>query len=183
VTTPQDPGDREQPEQFPPAPPPPAAPPVSESEYRQVERPKAVDTAFTLWFVAAGVGLLSNILGLATAQDVANEVSRRIGTTVDSSQTATGVGTTITSIVLLALWVAIVFQMRKGANWARILLTVLGVLSVLAGLFGLLLIGVLFSIGILGVLQALLGIAQLVTVIAAIVFMYKRESNAYFKAH
>jgi hypothetical protein len=162
---------------------PPQAPPLSESELRRPERPKSVDTAYLLWLVAAGIGIVANLIGFATAGAVARETLAAMN--VDTSAAASiqpGYGSLIFSIVLSVLWILVVMQMRKGANWARIVLTVLGVISVIGGLLGLLAIGVLFSVGFLGAIQALLGLAQLAITIGAIVFMFKSDSNYYFKA-
>ncbi|KAA2264843.1 hypothetical protein F0L68_07135 [Solihabitans fulvus] len=160
----------------------PPAPPVSDSEMRSVAvaKPKAVDTAFQLWIASVIVGLVANLISFATAQDVLNKTNEKLGTALQ--QSSPSYGSAIFSLVILALWVVLIFQMRGGANWARIVLTVLGGLSILAQLLGLLAIGILFSVGALGAIQALLGIVELIVVIGAIVFMFKGESSRYFKA-
>ncbi|MFI9007090.1 hypothetical protein ACIGNX_07670 [Actinosynnema sp. NPDC053489] len=162
---------------------PPQAPPLSESELRRPARPKSVDTAYLLWLIAAGLGILGNLIGFATAEAVARQTLEAMN--VDTSAVGAiqpSYGSLIFSLVVSVLWILVVMQMRKGANWARIVLTVLGVLAIIGGLFGLVAIGILFSVGFLGVIQALLSLAQLVLTIAAIVFMFKADSNQYFKA-
>ncbi len=72
--------------------------------------------------------------------------------------------------------------MRKGRNWARIVLTVVGVLALLAGVFLLVGAGLLFSIGALGVVTVLLSAIQIGLAIAAMVFMYRPDAKAYFAA-
>ncbi|WP_447004622.1 hypothetical protein ACRAKI_34365 [Saccharothrix isguenensis] len=150
---------------------PPAAPPLNESELRAPQRPKSVDTAFMLWLVAAGIGILSNLISFL----IAGDIERQTG--VESSS-----GTTIVSLIFALLWIVVVMQMRKGANWARILLTVLGGLSIIGNLLSLAVIGILLSLGAFGVISALFVLVSLVAVIGAIVFMYKSDSNYYFKA-
>ncbi|WP_367134601.1 hypothetical protein [Saccharothrix sp. HUAS TT1] len=162
---------------------PPQAPPLSDSELRRPDRPKSVDTAYLLWLISAGVSIVANLIGFATAEAVARETLEAMN--LDTSAAASvqpSYGSLIFSLVLSVVWILVVMQMRKGANWARILLTVLGALSVIAGLLGLLALGVMFSIGFLGAIQALLGLVQLAITIAAIVFMFKSDSNRYFKA-
>ena len=166
---------------------PPAAPPLNEAELRAPERPKSVDTAYLLWLIAAGVGILGSLLNLLNAQAIADETVKALSglsPELDKSladSASPSYGGIIFSLIISAVWVVVVMQMRKGANWARILLTVLGGLGILLGLIGFLGFGILFSTGILGVLQALLGVVALVAEIGAIVFMFKSDSNRYFK--
>jgi hypothetical protein len=164
---------------------PPAAPPVSEAEYgQQVVRPKSVDTAYMLWLVAAGIGIVTNLIGLITAQAIADATARSLG--VDPALVAgsgPSYGGIIFQLLLSVLWIVVVLQMRKGANWARIVLTVLGGLGILFGLMGLAALGILFAVGVFGAIQAVLGLVALVVEIAAIVFMFKSDSNRYFKAN
>ncbi|RKT57901.1 proline-rich domain-containing protein [Saccharothrix australiensis] len=165
---------------------PPQAPPLSPGELNRPARPKSVDTAFLLWMIGAGVGIVSTIFSFLTAEALAKATAEKIlGRDVDSQLVASAepsYGSAIFSLVLFALWIVVVFQMRNGANWARIVLTVLGALGILGGLFGLFAIGLLFSIGFLGAIQALLSVVQLVITIGALVFMFKSDANYYFKA-
>ncbi|MFD1146834.1 hypothetical protein [Saccharothrix hoggarensis] len=186
MTTPNDPynqgGQPQQPGGYPQQPGgyPPSAPPLNESELRAPARPKSVDTAYMLWLVAAGIGIISNLISFLTAEEIARETLEAAGLPATSVEPS--YGGTVFSLILTVVWILVVMQMRKGANWARILLTVLGGLAVIGNLLSLLLIGILFSIGFLGVLQALFVVVSLVAIIGAIVFMFKSDSNYYFKA-
>lgn len=165
---------------------PPPAPPLSQGELRAPERPKSVETAYLLWLIAAGVSILGSLLNFVTAQAIYDETRKSLGSLgpeFDKALADAGpsYGGIIFSLIISAVWIVVVLQMRKGANWARILLTVLGGLGILIGLISLLGFGILFSIGILGVLQALLGLVALVAEIGAIVFMFKSDSNHFFK--
>lgn len=149
--------------------------------------------AFYLFLTAAVCGIISSLLNFATVdaiydasvQEQAEELgipADQIGNVPDlggAGAATVGVGVFI-GLIIFAAWIACVFLMRNGANWARIVLAVLGGIGVLLGLIGLLTIGALFSAGFLGVLQALLGLAQLGLTVAAIVFMFKPDANAYF---
>lgn len=81
-------------------------------------------------------------------------------------------------LVVLGLFYLIVRQILRGKNWARMLLTLVGVfltLSTVPTLFG---VGVgtgaeSWVLGIVGILQAVL-------TVGAIVLMHRRESNLYF---
>lgn len=156
----------------------PPAPPLNDAESTPVQRPAAVDTSFMLWLVAAGISLIRSLLSFATQDDLAREIAARTGVTPAAAEP--GFVGTIIGLVLLAAWVAVVFAMRSGHSWARIVLTVLGALAVLGGLFSLITVQYLFAIGALGVVQALCNMASVVVLIAAIVYMFKRESSHYF---
>ncbi|MET1075115.1 MAG: hypothetical protein ABWY11_20885 [Umezawaea sp.] len=165
----------------------PPPPPLSHGETGAPVKPKAVETAYLLWLVAAGVSILSSILGFFTAKALAEKLTKDILGTSDLGpefqtaldQSTPSYGSIIFSLIIAALWVVVVMQMRKGANWARILLTVLGAISLLFGIFG---IWVYFGLGFLGLLQGLLALVSYAAIIGGIVFMFKPESNHYFKA-
>lgn len=132
-----------------------------------------------LWLVSAALGILGTLISFATVDDLTREAT---GATMDGAAAGgAGVGAFI-GLIIFVVWIAIVFQMRNGKNWARITLAVLGGLSVLFGVIGLFGLGALFSIGVLGVLQGLLNLAQLAVVIGAIVFMFKADASRYFQA-
>src|SRR5689334_16817465 len=165
----------------------PTPPPLSHGEMSAPVKPKAIDTAYLLWLVAAGVSILSSILSIfnapALAESIlksatgANELDPAVKDALD--QSSPSYGSIIFSIVIAAIWVVVVMQMRKGANWARILLTVLGGISLLFGIFT---IWVYFGIGVLGVIQGLVSLVSYAAIAGAIVFMFKPESNQFFKA-
>jgi hypothetical protein len=79
----------------------------------------------------------------------------------------------VTGIVILLFYVFLAFQIRRGANWARIVTWVIAGLGIL---------GALVSLGqpdppisrILGVIVALIDLA-------VVILLATRESNRYFK--
>jgi hypothetical protein len=83
--------------------------------------------------------------------------------------------TTAIVAVIAALWIMFLFFMRRGRNWARIVITIVGVLwflltipSVAGGSTG-------------GISTALLAVLQLLAVGATLVFAYLAPSNQYFQ--
>jgi hypothetical protein len=161
----------------------PSAPPPNEAEMRRPDKPEAVDRAFMLWLVAAGIGLISQILSFANMSAITAKLNEQLSTSgVKVSSSGTGAGGAVFGIVVIVIWVAVVFAMRNGANWARIVLTVLGILSALGSLVSLIGAGLVFSTGFLGVLQILLGLISAVVIIVAIVFMFRKESSEYFRS-
>lgn len=158
-------------------------------------RPKSVDMAFMLFLAAAVAGIISSLLNFVTADAVYDaqieDAAEKLGIPADQlantpemgGVAAAGVGAGVfLGLILFAAWIACVFLMRDGKNWARIVLAVLGGFGILFGLIGLFGIGLLFSAGIVGIIQALLSLIQLGLTIAAIIFMFKSDANAYFAA-
>jgi hypothetical protein len=149
--------------------------------------PKEVETSFRLWLAAIAVSLIGSIIAFLSLDAITNAALGQSG--LDSSAltpevtAAARVGAVIGAVIgllILALQVAVVFQMRKGRNWARILLAVLGGLSVLFGLLGLFSAGTTLSIGALGVISLLLSAVQIILIVGAILFMFRGAANPYF---
>ncbi len=88
----------------------------------------------------------------------------------------------VIGLLILALQVAVVLQMREGRNGARIPLAVLGGLSVLSGLLGLFSAGTTLSIGALGVISLLLSIVRTIPIVGAIVFLFRGAAESWFSA-
>ncbi|MFI9007091.1 tripartite tricarboxylate transporter TctB family protein [Actinosynnema sp. NPDC053489] len=187
MTTPQDPDN--QPPQQPYAPPPQqqpypqqqpfaAPPPLSESELAgsggtgrpAVAEPREVRLSFFLWLAGALLLVVSSVLVL-TQRETALEEARKAPPTpgvtteqLESAVTAVLVFLVILGIVLAALMAFFAVKARAGRNWARIALTVLGVVVLLYHLFG-------FS---------LVGLIIVLVVAAAVVTLYLPASKAYF---
>ena len=90
-----------------------------------------------------------------------------------------GIGFTVVLILILTgLFLLFVHFMRKGRNWARMLLTIACVMMVVWT------VPVLFGIGSDGSGTALaLGgvqILQAVVAVGAVVLMHRKDSNSYF---
>lgn len=165
--------------------------PPAQQEKRPV--PADVVTAFQLWFVVAALGVVYLAAALffvhsdrsSFVDQLMDEFAKQnidplpTRTEVDQLLTlglvATGV---ILTLVLGGLTILFAFKMRKGKNWARMLLTMAGVFTVFSA------IPTLFGAGAGSGTAALLmggaGILQAVAAIGAIVLMHRKESNAYF---
>lgn len=149
--------------------------------------PKEVETSFKLWLAVVALGLIGAILSFLSLDAITEAALRQSGLDASSLPpefaTASRVGAIVGAViglVILVLQVLVIFQMRKGRNWARILLAVLGGLSVLFGLIGLFSAGTTLSIGALGVISVLLSVVQLLLLIGAILFMFRGAANPYF---
>lgn len=175
MTTP--PGDPWEPRETSHDPTPSAPPPPPQPDVR--ERPQAVETAFRLWLINVAVGVVSSLIALTMMDQLINEAleQQNAQMTEEAAQAGIVVGIVI-GLVLVAIWLAIAFQMRKGRNWARIVLAVLGGIGVIMSVIGM---ADAFSLpGVAGFTVGVLEIVSTLLVIAAIYFMFRPESNAYF---
>ncbi|WP_137725238.1 hypothetical protein [Prescottella subtropica] len=164
---------------------PPAAP-----EHKPV--PTDVATAFQLWLGVAGLGVVYLISALAFVysdrttfvDQLMDEFAKQPDVQVTREQAEqllvfglVGTGILMT-LVLGGLTLLLAFKMRKGRNWARMLLTMAGVFTVFSALPTL--FGVGAATGGAALVMGGAGILQAVVAVGAIVLMHRKESNAYF---
>jgi len=160
VTTPQEPGDREQPTPFPSAPPPPpeqlpptpyqgevepnvlSAPPLSASEIGGGapvgEAPKELRIAFFLWLGVAFLHFVAAVLAIASHGSLA-DVLRQSGQGLTEEQITAAASVVVAvvaviDIVFAALFTWFSLKVKAGRGWARTLLMIFGAVSVFAGL-------------------------------------------------
>ncbi len=168
---------------YPAAPPPPpgAFPAYAAAPSAPVERPTSipttVNTAFWLYIASALLSVISGIITIslvggdhaAIVRQLQNSNADLHGQNIDTlANAAVGVAIGV-SVVTLIFWavtfVLFAFLMRRGANWARIVLTVLTALS---------LINIPNGFGTAGL--------QVVLSIVAVILIWLRPSNAWFAA-
>jgi hypothetical protein len=134
--------------------------------------PKRVDTAFWLYIAAAALSLVSLIVSLTTTDATRTALQdqfERQGVevdpaTIDAAVAAGATASVVFGLLYLAAYVLFAFFLRRGANWARIVLLVITALSLLDVLSG-------FGIG---ALRVILGVV-------ATVLVFTGESNDYFR--
>jgi hypothetical protein len=167
VTTPYGPGDRES--QVP-------APPLSESELSggaepRGPAPKEVQLSFWLWIVGAVLSVIGALFAFTQRDTLLEEARKRPDTGGFSEAQLDAVvitGLIVGVVIALAfagLYVLFAFKARAGRNWARIALTVLTALGVLALAIG----G--FSVA---------GILSTVVSVVAVVLLFLPASNQHF---
>jgi hypothetical protein len=129
-----------------------------------------VRTAAALWLGAIGAFVAANLLGMVV-----------VAVVLDGPPAAYSL---IAAVVLavLGLGLLLVARMRGGADWARTVLAVAGVLDVLLGGYGLLAgVGPPGTAPVVVVLNAVLTVVELLLVAAAIVFMYRPGAAGWFR--
>lgn len=168
----------------------PAPPPVP---VRASDRPVPPDvtTACQLWcgvLVLAVVTLAASLVDMWVGRDRVLDLMVEMaadpafeGITREQMETAVPVLVAFTAalgLAIVGLLYLVVRQLRRAKNWARMLLTLLGVfmtLSTLPTLFG---VGV--GDGTVGWLLGFVGIVQAVLTVGAIVLLHRKDSNEYF---
>lgn len=140
-------------------------------------RPKEVVFSFWLWigtFVLGVVGILPVFTQFDQLRAEAIDQALAQDPTLDrSSIESIATGALVTGAVMVLLFVVaelvVVFLMRGGRNWARIVLAVLGGL------------GVLFWLAVTIGAGSAAGLLQLLVLIGAIVTMFLPAANAWFR--
>lgn len=165
---------------FPSAPPPPAYPAGAGTPAAPATAPSApprtVNIAFWLYVVGAVLSVISGIVTIATIGSTRDSALEQIRNSPQANgQNAQALvdgiiaAATIWAIVTLIFWAVVfvlfAFFMRRGANWARIVLTVLTALSLLNVLAG-------YGVGFL----------QFAATVVALVLIWLRPSSEYFAA-
>jgi len=135
-------------------------------------RPATVRNGIFAFLANTVLGLLGSIVTFADIDSLVADAARDANVTEDSVRGLLITGAVI-GLVFLALYLLVLWFAWQGRNWARIVLWVLGGLSVASGIFGL---------GNGNGLLAVLGVVQLLLVIAGIVLLALKPSNEWFRA-
>jgi len=156
----------------------PPAPPPSEwqGQPAATEPPQAIKTSVTIVWVVVALSVISTILTFAYLDELVEAAGANLtGAEQDVARTGAIVGAIVALVVFGALWVVLGIFLRKGANWARIVLTVLVILGLAFGLFGL-------SIEQPTIFVAL-GVVEMALYVALLYFMWRKESTDFINAH
>ncbi|MCI2417007.1 hypothetical protein MOQ72_06190 [Saccharopolyspora sp. K220] len=161
-----------------------AAPPVSANELSGPGRPNTVDYSFWAGIASVVVGFAMLAAAFLLVSDAElqlvvreTEVQGQRITLEQARGIYLAVVAVMTAIVavIAGLWIMFLFFMRRGRNWARIVITVAGALwflltipSVVGGSAG-------------DITTALLAVLQLLAVAATVVFAHLAPSNQYFQ--
>jgi hypothetical protein len=141
--------------------------------------PKEVQTSFLLWLAAVGAGVLETIVRV---------VDESLSAGLDSgSGLISGVAI---RMIVYAMVVCVIAQMRLGKRWARITLAVLlggiGTLSLVIDPISWLAAGnslgkIFTQADLMFVFVAPIRVVHLAAVLAALVFMFLPAANDYFR--
>jgi Family of unknown function (DUF6264) len=135
-------------------------------------RPTTVKAGIGAFLANTLLGLVSSLITFADLNDLVDTTARDAGLSPDDVRTGVLVGAVI-GLLFLVAYLLVLWFAWKGRNWARIVLWVLGGLSVLSGLV---------SLGAGGGLLSTIGVLQLLLVIAGIVLLALKPSNDWYRA-
>jgi hypothetical protein len=138
-----------------------------------VTPPQQVTIAFWLYLLGALLSLVSLIISIATIGALKSDLQKQLaaqGQQLSDNAVNAAVGVSIAIAVVfgllyLAAYVLFAFFMRRGANWARIVLLIVTVLS---------LFQVLGAYGVGG--------ARVVVGVIATILIFLKPANEYFRA-
>lgn len=140
--------------------------------------PQSVQRAVVLIWVNIALSVLSFLLTFVYLDESVEDAvasAEASGLQVDAD--AARIGAIVFGVILFlvfgALYVLLAIFIRKGANWARIVWTVLAAIGILVGLFGL--------FGEQPVLLLIIGLVSLVITVVVLVLLWMKDSNAYFR--
>lgn len=146
-------------------------PPIGGSEQPAAPPPvpKEVNISFAVWVLST---ILSSVLQIIDVNVFVETFQKQMANQSPDAQLSTGTlkGVYIFAVIAVGLVMLLfAWKMRSGRNWARILLTVLAVSSLLLQAS---------SVG----MSSVLGLVGVVITATGLVFMYVPASNAYFAA-
>ncbi|MCZ2815818.1 hypothetical protein [Modestobacter sp. VKM Ac-2984] len=152
---------------------PPAYPAAPGAQYggapaAPTERPTTVKAGIGAFLANTLLGLIASIITFTSLDSQIDDLVVDQALTRDEASAALTIGAVI-GLILTAAYLLVLFFAWKGHNWARIVLWVLGGLSVLFSLLG------ASALGFLGVLGLLL-------TIAGIVLLALKPSSEWYRA-
>ena len=143
---------------------------------RPTEMPSSVATAVKLMWASIALSVLSTVLTfvmLDSIIDMSLEAAGSAGAVGRDTIRASAItGAIIGLIIGVGLWLLLLTFIKKGANWARITITVLGALGLIFGLLGL--------IGEQPIALKLVSVVSMLLTAGIIFFLWKKESNPWF---
>ncbi len=138
-------------------------------------RPRTVTAGIGAFLVYTVLSLISSVIGFVTFDTLVEQAAEDAGFEADLSglEDAIAISSLVFGLVIAGLYLVMAWFAWKGANWARIVLWVFGGIALLLGLLGL-----ASSSGVL----ALLGVLQLAALVAGVVLLALKPSNAWYRA-
>ncbi|MDO4918157.1 hypothetical protein [Kocuria sp.] len=155
-----------------------------------VERPAVFDRLLKLTMISLGVYVVSGILGMIAVNSidfvlVYRDMGMDSATATEMAGKVGGVGGPIGSIISLVIGIALYLlvwsNLKKGKNWARILGTVFAAISILGGLFGFM--NIFIYPAPWNIIMVLLTVVKIIVDILWIVTAYRAPNTAWFKQH
>lgn len=155
---------------------------------RAPERPATMCYAFRAWMGAVALNLVTTALAFASIGETVDKAVADAARTAPAGADRSAIeaaaqggvyGALIGSLVFTLFVAFLAVRANGGAGWARIILTVVGVVNALLGLSALAVTGVAAN----GALVGALGLLALVLQLAGLVLLWLAPSSAFFAEH
>ncbi|MGB3827673.1 MAG: hypothetical protein WA962_02770 [Ornithinimicrobium sp.] len=135
--------------------------------------PPSVKTAVTLIWASVALGLISTLVTFFLLDDIVDTgMQGTSGADRDTVQVGVIVGAIVGFVFTVAIAALFAYFISKGANWARIIYTVLLGLGILLNLFAL--------FGTQPAILLILTVVSIALSVAIVFFLYRPDSNRYF---
>lgn len=135
--------------------------------------PPTVTNAVRLMLLRSAVGVVSLVVLFATKDDLRRRIRAKTPTATDGTVNAALTVAAVFGILVLVFYVFLAFQVRKGANWARVVTWVIAGLGILGALLSLSQPDPPLS-RVLGVIVGLIDVA-------VVILLALGESNRFFR--
>jgi hypothetical protein len=147
------------------------------------DRPSSIRTAVRLMQVGAGLSALGTIVSVATIGSLKDTIADSMRdsdptvsqSTIDAAYSVAIVAGVIGGIIAVLLWLWMAWKNGQGRSWARVVATVFGGLNLLSTMFT-------FASPQADVFTVSISLINLVLAGAILVFLWRKESSAYFDA-
>jgi hypothetical protein len=158
----------------------------------EVTAPRSVQLARWLWIGSTLVGLARSLVKLGDRATLLSEL-RKMQPELSQQEldTATSSGilfSIVFSLAIVAIFVLLANRMAQGRNWARVVMTVIGGLSVVGTTLSLIVVALLGPslttqlAGVpIGAVDLMFGVVVIALDASTLVLMFRPDSNRYFR--
>ncbi|WP_299052067.1 hypothetical protein [uncultured Nocardioides sp.] len=137
-----------------------------------VARPPSVALAVKLIFGAVALSVVSAVIALLTIDDQVRAQAETAGVDPDTVRTIALVTVLVVVVLTVVIFTVLALLINRGKNWARIVYTILGALSVLS-------LGTSFNGEVIAA-SLVVEIVQALLTIGAIVLLFRDEARPFF---
>jgi hypothetical protein len=151
-----------------------AAPPHRPAAQPGGEPPASIRTSVALVWAVVAASVLNAVLSLWFLDALAAAAVETEPALTAETARAGVVSSAVSAVVFGALWVLLAIFLRRGANWARIVLSIFAGIGVITGVPAL-------TLSSKPLLLTVVGAVTLVLEIALLYFLWQRESGGFLK--
>jgi hypothetical protein len=136
--------------------------------------PTSIRASIALVWAIVAASLLNALMSVVLMDDLVGAAVEAQPVLTEEGARAQVTSNAVSAVVFGALWVVVAVFLRRGAGWARIVLSIFAGLGVLLGLSALTFVG-------RPLLLTAIGAVTLVLELALLYFLWQRDSGGYLK--